>query len=102
MSSLRKIIDGYISTSNVPKEQAPLKQGDQVIIRKPMQSHGRGISEVMVGTIAAFSDDRSKALLSIPRAGGRMLRANVPVGQLSPVSKHYKVVPTNPAFRRNF
>jgi hypothetical protein len=102
MSSLRKIIDGYITSENKPKPEMPLKQGDQVVLRKPLQSRGRGISEILVGTIAAFSDDGSKALLSIPRAGGRILRANVPVVQLSHVSDHYKVVPTNPAFRRNY
>jgi len=59
--------------------------------------------EVMAGTIVAMSEDGQKATVTLPRAGGRILRTTMPIDKLKPASAVFgrAKVQTNPAFRQS-
>jgi ABC-type taurine transport system ATPase subunit len=101
--NIRQMIDTTsalaLDSSNAGKTE--FKTGDQVVVKKASGFGRRSISEVMAGTITAFADNNTQAVISIPRAGGQQLRTKVFVDQLQPVSEVFKRnrVQFNPAFR---
>lgn len=101
MTTLRTLVDGVLgSSSAVKKVQPTIKTGDQVVFKKRMDRSGPMKREVMVGTVTAMAAD-GKAILSVPRPGGRMMRATVSTDALSLVSDVYKrsAVQVNPGLR---
>lgn len=104
MPSLRSMIDGIgalaLGTTKASEKEA-YKVRDQVTIRRNVTRSKPYTQEVIVGTIAAFSEDKKSAVLTIPRPGGFLQRTTVPLDQLEPVSKSFKrsSVQWNPALR---
>ena len=101
MTTLRKLVDGYVTATQVYKPKVEFKEGDQVVLKKRMGRSGPIVREVLVGKISAMNDKKTSATVTLPRPGGRILRTTVPVSQLRPVSEVYNrtAVQFNPAFR---
>lgn len=107
MASLRKMLDSFgalkLGVSQQVNQGHEFKLNDQAVIRRTV-TRGRSphTSEVIVGQIAAFSDDHKTATLSIPRPGGITQRTEVPISELSPVSQEFRrsSVQFNPAYRQ--
>lgn len=102
MPSLRNWVDGQIVAGNRKPTPAPLKLNDQVIVQRTVNRGPQKTKELMAGTIVAMSEDGSSATVTLPRAGGRILRTTMPIDKLKPASSVYgrTVVHTNPAFRQ--
>lgn len=102
MPSLRSWVDGQIIASNSKPKPATLKVDDQVVLERGVNRGPQRTKEIMAGTITALSEDGQKATVTIPRAGGRVLRTTMAINKLKPASTVYgraKVHP-NPAFRQ--
>jgi len=101
--TLRSYVDSLKPPPNTQKTSDQLKTGDQVVLRKPTRRTGPTTSEILVGEIVALADN-GKATVSMPRPGGGILRTELPVKSLIPVSTFYKKasVPVNPGFRKVF
>lgn len=61
------------------------KVQQQVIFKKPML-HGRGSQVIKLGTILAFADNGSKAVVSFP---ADHTRVTIPIDQLEPASGRF-------------
>jgi hypothetical protein len=70
---------------------------EQVRFRRPIL-HGRGSQLIKIGTILAFADNGTKAVISCP---ADMTRVTVPLDQLEPISAAYgrARVQVNPVHR---
>jgi|SRR5580765_8328332 len=101
--TLRKFVDALSPLPRLDKSSEDLKVGDQVVVKKATRLSGPRTQEVMVGSIAAFSES-GRAIVSLARPGGAILRTEVPVDQLIPVENVHKRagIPVNPAFRKVF
>ena len=74
---------------------------DEVVIKRKTNRTGPLTQEVIVGQIAAFSDEHT-AVVNLPLAGGRMERREIAVSQLEPVKKVFgrTAVQMNPLHRQ--
>lgn len=102
MPTLRSLIDSQIIVSNNKPKPAALKLNDQVVVQRTVNRGAQRTKEVMAGTIVAMSDDGKRATVTLPRAGGRILRTTMPIDKLKPASAIFgrARVQTNPAFRQ--
>lgn len=102
MPNLRTLIDGQITSNNTKPKPAPLKVNDQVVLERNVNRGPQTAKELMAGTIVAMSEDGQKATVTLPRAGGRILRTTMPIDKLKPASAVFgrAKVQTNPAFRQ--
>lgn len=99
MTTLRKMVDSQIMAGNESKPVAPLKAGDQVLIRRKSGVQNKSVNEIMAGTLVSLNGEQ--ATVTMPRPGGRILRATVPLDSLTPASSMFKRsrIQMNPAFR---
>lgn len=102
MPSLRSWMDNQITAGNKKPKPVELKANDQVVIERNINRGKQQVKELMAGTIVSFNEDKSKATITMPRAGGRILRTVMPVNKLRPASEVFgrARVQTNPAFRQ--
>jgi hypothetical protein len=67
------------------KKERALQVQDQIIYRRPML-FGRGAKEIKVGTILAFADNGTKAVVSFPADRTRL---TISLDELEPASKRF-------------
>lgn len=104
MPNLRRMIDGIGDLRlgiDKPVEQKQFKLRDQVVLRRNVTRTSPRTQEVIVGTITAFAEGNTSAVVTIPRPGGTVTRTTVQLDQLEPVTAAFKRSSThwNPAFR---
>jgi hypothetical protein len=67
------------------KQEIGFRIQDQVRVRRPIL-HGRGSKLIKLGTILAFSDNGTKAVVTFP---ADQTRVTISLDELEPVSKAY-------------
>jgi hypothetical protein len=65
------------------------KVQDQVVVKIKTNRTGPLTKEVRVGQITAFADEKT-AVVSLPERDGRMVKKEIPLSQLQPVSNVYR------------
>lgn len=64
--------------------------GQQVVVKKQTSRTGPRTMEIKVGQVSAMSADGKTATVTLPHAGGRTERKDIPVDRLTPAEGVYR------------
>lgn len=80
MPNLRQWIDSGLKIK--PVEETQIKEKDQVYITRQVGRGMKASREVLRGKVLQLVDNGEQAIVTMARAGGKVLRTQVPVSQL--------------------